>query len=127
MSLDVGEGDPVGEIKPVSKTFPSALRQRQSKSPCLFPSLPSLPATLCRRSLVQYSEARVQKGERGAHFGLTPDLNVLTNAMRIRVACRAKRDQVGLCIVARLATQFVVVNFQVQDRATTLTPPAVSA
>ena len=76
---------------------------------------------------MQYSEARVQKGERGAHIGLTPDLNVLTNAMRIRVACRAKRDQVGLCIVARLATQFLVVNFQIRYCAATLTSPAVAA
>ena len=65
--------------------------------------------------------------ERGAHIGLTRELNLLTNAMHICVACSAKCNQVRLCIVARLATQFFVMNFQIRYCAATLTPPAVSA
>ena len=66
------------------------------------PPYPSPPALLTDRLLRQI--------ERGAHSGLTRDVNVLTNAVRIRVACGTKRDQVGFRIIAGPATPFFVVR-----------------
>jgi hypothetical protein len=43
------------------------------------------------------------------------------------MACIAKRNQVLLCIIAGLATEFPMVNLEMRQRAATLAPPSVAA
>jgi len=47
-------------------------------------------------------------------------------AMQERMTCGAQRDQVLLGIIAALATELRVVNFQIRSGPTTLAPPTIA-
>jgi hypothetical protein len=107
------DGTPIIDIKPYLSSIPvEQLRrgwlaeaeecEKEWSSLLLLARWARAQITFPRLSLVQL---------RGAHGGVTLDLSVLTNAMGIRVACSAKRNQVRLGISAGLATQLLVMNF----------------
>jgi hypothetical protein len=45
--------------------------------------------------------------------------------VRFMVACGAKRNQILFRIIARLATEFFVMNLEIRHRPARLTPPAI--
>ena len=50
----------------------------------------------------------------------------ISSPMHDRVACSAKRNEVLLCVIPGVATQFSVVNLEMRQRAATLAPVAVA-
>jgi hypothetical protein len=61
--------------------------------------------------------------------GITRPCNpfMVLSAVHSGVACGAESNQILFRIVARVATEFFVVNFQVRHRAACLASPAITA